>query len=297
MFSKTLKFSLMSLILLVPAWAHSAPLKVAVSILPQKYFVDQIGKDNVDVSVIVPPGASPATYSPTVQQMTDLSSTKTYFTMGVPFEKAWLPRLSDVNVDLNVVPLYERICLRKWPSSIAEKDTEAAKEADTCRPEKYDPHSWMSPPMVRVMAGTIRDTLVAADPDHADSYYKNYRAFVGEIDDADKAVVEALGDKALGKSFMVYHPAFGYFARAYGLKQIAIEIKGTEPTPAQLAKIVAEAKTMHSKIIFVQPQFSQQAAKTIAKEIGGSVIPVNPLAPNWTENIVSIAKGFAKALQ
>ena len=282
---------------MVPAWVQAEPMKIAASIIPQKYFAEQIGKDNDEVSVIVPAGASPATYYPSVKQMTELAAAKAYFKMGVPFEKAWLPRIADVNDNLRIVPIYERICLRKWPSSLADNSETTANEVDSYRPVKYDPHSWMSPPMVKIMAGTILDTLVAADPDHAESYYKNFLSFVAEISEVDKAVVDALGDNALGKSFMVYHPAFGYFARAYGMKQLAVEIKGTEPSPSQLAEIVAKAKKMKTKIIFVQPQFSQKAAKTIADEIGGSVFPVNPLASNWKKNMISIANDFAQAFQ
>ncbi len=292
-----LKLVALAALLAMPGMAQADPLKVAVSILPQKQFVEQIGGDNVEVAVVVPPGASPATYAPTVREMTDLAATTLYFPMGVPFEKAWLPRFTDVNKQMTVVPIYERVCLSAWPKSVAKalgKETDQPQTA--CRPEGGDPHSWMSPPMVRVMAGTIRDALIAADPDNETDYQTNFRAFVKKIDQVDQEIAEIISPTLAGKSFMVYHPAFGYFARAYGLHQLPVEISGSEPSPAQLQDVINRAKAENIKVIFVQKQFSQDAAKTVAKEIGGEVIPVNPLDEDWLDNMTSIAHALAAAI-
>jgi zinc transport system substrate-binding protein len=299
MFSNLIKLSALAILLNASA-SLASPLKVAVSITPEKYFVEQIGRKHVDVSVIVPPGASPATYSPTANQMNKLAQTKLYFSIGVPFENAWLPRIADVNPQLKITPIYQRICFRAWPSSVADDHPSTETKptvAPACRPEHPDPHIWMSPPLVRIMAGTIRDTLMVKDPAHRVDYLNNYHAFINQIDQLDQHISKTLAPAALGKSFMVYHPAFGYFARAYGLHQLPVEHKGTEPSPKALAEVIAQAKADKIKVIFVQPQFSQKAAQVIAEEIHGRVVAVNPLAEDWARNMKIIAQAFADAFQ
>lgn len=283
--------------------AASTPLNIAVSILPEKYFVEQVGKSHIHVTVVVPPGAEPATYAPTVGQMRALSKSTIYFTMGVPFERAWLPRFTGANPDIKIVPIYNRVCRRAWPAAIEKREKSQQKNptsestANHCHPINPDPHTWMSPPLVRIMAGSIRDALIKADPVHEQDYRRNYHQFVKEIDTVDLKIINALTGKTSGKSFMVYHPAFGYFARAYGLHQLPVENMGTEPTAKQLSDIVMLAKRRDIKVVFVQPQFSRRAAQSIANEIDGQVISVDPLAENWSKNLVSIAKAFSNALK
>ena len=97
--------------------------------------------------------------------------------------------------------------------------------------------------------------------------------------------------------FMVFHPAWGYFADAYGVEQISVEIEGKEPKPLQLQRLIENAKKGGIKVIFVQPQFSVKSAKIIAEAIGGEVIFANPLALNWIENMRQQAAKFKAALR
>ncbi len=282
-----------------PALVYAAPLKVAVSIVPEKYIVQQIGGEHVDVTVIVPPGAEPDTYAPKAAQMKALAKTEIYFPMGVPFENAWRDRIAGVNPKMDVVSAYERICRRQWPDGVGDDDDAGQApvgKAYPCRPNRADPHFWMSPALVRIMAGTIRDTLIAKDPQHAADYRQNFRKFALYINDIDSKILHAL-DKPHATDFLVYHPAFGYFARAYGLHQLPVQVQGTDPTPTQLAKVIKIAKQKQIKVVFVEPQFSKRAAKTIASEIGGEVVAVDPLAADWGENLVHVANAFASALK
>lgn len=297
MVSKLAKL-LLATVLVCPAFAYAQPLKVAVSVVPEKYFVEQVGGSHVDVSVIVPPGAEPDSYAPKAAQMRELAKTQIYFPMGVPFENAWQKRIAGVNPKMDVVPVYGRICRRQWPAGVGDDDgpSNAQTQAYPCRPSRGDPHIWMSPVLVRIMAGTIRDTLIAKDPKHAADYRQNFRKFALHIDKIDSEILKAL-DNPHASEFLVYHPAFGYFARAYGLHQLPVQVNGTDPTPAQLAKVIQVAKQKQIKVVFVEPQFSKRAAKTIAAEIGGEVVAVDPLAADWGKNLISVAQAFSKALK
>jgi zinc transport system substrate-binding protein len=96
---------------------------------------------------------------------------------------------------------------------------------------------------------------------------------------------------------MVFHPSWGYFARAYGLKQIPIEMEGKEPKPAELQYLIQYGREHGIKAIFVQPQFSWQAAQTIVISLGGQIILVDPLAPNWKKNLQEVAVKFQTTLR
>lgn len=281
----------------ISAASMAAEMNVAVSVLPEKYFVEQIGGDNVKVDVIVPPGSEPETYAVKAEQMKNLAQADVYFTMDVPFERAWLPRIASNAPQMRIVPLNQRICRREWPAGVGENaHNPNPQQGKDCVPVNPDPHTWMSPDLVRIMAGTIRDTLIQQDPDNAAQYRENYRNFVAHVDNIDLEILDALkGIKT--HQFMVFHPAFGYFARAYGLQQLPIQMHGTNPTPKQLADIISLAKQEDIKVIFVQPQFSERAAQTIADQVGAELVSVDPLAENWGENMVKVAQTFASALQ
>jgi zinc transport system substrate-binding protein len=271
------------------------PMPVFVSINPQKYFVQQIGKDLVNIQVMVPPGASPATYEPKPRQMADLSKTKTYFAIGVPFENAWLDKIAAANPDMTVVHTDDGI--KKIPMATHHHNAEEAHhEAGTHEHRGLDPHIWLSPPLVKIQASTIMKTLQKLDPSHRAEYQSNYRQFVAQIDELHNELKMIFKNKQ-GLQFMVFHPSWGYFAKAYGLKQVAVEIEGKDPKPAQLKELIENAKEEGIKVIFVQPQFSTKSAQLVAKEIGGQVTLADPLAVNWLANLRDVAQKFEAALK
>ena len=267
-------------------------LTVFVSIAPQKYFVHQIGQERVDVEIMVPPGASPATYEPKPRQMAALSKTPVYFAIGVPFEKNWLKKITAANPNMRVVHTDHGI--QKIPMNAhrhaAEPHTEKGHHGEP------DPHIWLSPELVKVQARTIRDALQEVDPAHRSVYDTNYKAFVSTLAALDAEFRNMFVDKQ-GLQFMVFHPSWGYFARTYGLKQVAVEIEGKDPKPAQLKALIEHAKDNGIKIIFVQPQFSSKSAKLVAKEIGGQVVVADPLAQDWSGNLRQVVREIKGALQ
>ena len=267
-------------------------LAVFVSIAPQKYFVHQIGQERVDVQVMVQPGASPATYEPKPRQMAALSKTPIYFAIGVPFEKNWLKKFAAANPNMRVV--HKDHGIQKIPMSAHRHEAGQGPEKDHYG--EPDPHIWLTPALVMIQARTIRDALQEIDPAHRSVYETNYKAFTSTLAALDAELRNMFADKQ-GLQFMVFHPSWGYFADTYGLKQVAVEIEGKNPKPAQLKELIEHAKEKGIKIIFVQPQFSSKSAKLVAREIGGQVAVADPLAQDWSANLRAVVREFKGALQ
>lgn len=292
------------------AWADEK-LPVFVSIVPQKFFVQQIGGELVDVSVLVEPGASPETYEPKPQQMAALSRTKIYFAIGVPFEKVWLGKIISASPNMLVVRTdtgIEKIPMKAHqhpnekihphdPEEYGPRQGPKLDDADnTARQRLLDPHIWLSPPLVKIQARHIFDALQNFDPSHGVRYLTNYRKFLRDLDEIDTELKDIFAGKK-GLEFFVFHPSWAYFAQAYGLKQISIEIEGKDPKPAQLKQIIQHAKSKDIKVLFVQPQFSTKSAEIIAKAIGAQIVFANPLAADWADNLRRQAREFKAALK
>ncbi len=290
----------------------TARMPVFVSIAPQKYFVKQIGKELVDVQVMVQPGGNPATYEPKPKQMFQISEAKLYFAIGVPFEKAWLKKIIASNPEMKVI--YTDQGIDKIPMTVYHYHDEAEKNRKNGDPQKetyhqahaenehqhgaeiLDPHIWLSPPLVKIQTRTMLDALREMDPSHQTVYEENYNQFVSRTDKLDADLRKAFAGK-VGLQFMVFHPAWGYFAHAYGLEQVPIEIEGKDPKPAQLKGLIEHARNKGIKVIFVQPQFSTKSAKLVAGEIAGRVVFADPLAEDWMTNLREIAAKFEAALK
>ncbi len=264
------------------AYAKSV-MPVYVSIVPQKYFVEKIGGALVNVSVMVKPGANPATYEPKPRQMVDLSKTNIYFAIGVPFEKVWLNKIAGANPKMLVV---------HTEKGIEKKSMKADKPQGI-----KDPHIWLSPPLVMIQARNILNALVVIDQANKSVYEAGYKKFIIEIDNLDAELKEIFAEKRKGTEFIVFHPSWGYFARAYGLKQIPVEIEGKDPKPADLQRLVKYAKKIGVKVIFVQPQFSVTNASVIAQAIDGQIAFADPLALNWPDNLRQVATKFKATLR
>ena len=289
-------------------------LPVFVSIVPQKYFVQQIGKELVDVQVMVLPGANPATYEPKPRQMADLSKAKLYFAIDVPFENAWLKNIADANPNMRVIHTdhgIEKLAMKAHHHHDDEAEEhheadhdhekgehhgEATHDEDHHEHAGRDPHIWLSPPLVKIQARNILAALQEADPAHRSVYEANFKEFTARIDRLDTDLKNTFAGRK-GLQFMVFHPAWGYFAHAYGLKQVPIEIEGKDPKPAQLKELIQHARESGIKVVFVQPQFSTKSAQLIAREIGGQVAFANPLAEDWMANLRQVADKFQAALK
>jgi zinc transport system substrate-binding protein len=251
--------------------------------------------------VMVPPGASPHSYEPKPEQMRALARASAYFAIGVEYEKAVLPKIAAMHPDLKIVQTDAGIVKapmtgRHQHGQAKEHEHEHEHEHGHHHHKGLDNHVWLAPELVRIQAKNILESLTALDPAHAAVYASNYRAFMADLDSLDVDIKEALGGRE-GSAFMVFHPAWGYFATQYGLRQIPVEVEGKEPTAQDLQRLIDRAKSEQIRVVFVSPQFSTRSAETIAKAINGQVVPVNPLAEDWMENMRTVAEKFRQAMQ
>lgn len=274
----------------------SDPMAVFVSVQPQAYFVERIAGDLVKIGVLVNPGQSPHTYEPTPKQIAELIGAKIFFSIGLPFEERILSKIKALDTHIEVINSSAGIPVRTFKEDEAEDEARGPTEEHRHEHSSGtpDPHIWMNPRYVKIQAGTIVDALTRLDPDHAGSYQMGYDAFIRELDELDRSLTQLL-TPFKGKEFMVFHPSFGYFADAYGLKQHAIEIEGKEPTSRQLVQLIDTAKSSNCTVIFTQPQFSPKSAQAVAEAIRGTLVPLDALSKDYMTNMKLIGTTLEKA--
>ncbi|MEN8116262.1 MAG: zinc ABC transporter substrate-binding protein [Bacteroidota bacterium] len=252
---------------------------ITVSILPQKTFVEKIAGDDFEVNVLIPSGASPAAYTLLPSQLKDISRSALWFRMGyIGFEYSWKDKIEQANTNMNVVDLSEGLDL------IA---SEIEQHGDHVHMHGVDPHIWLSPTLVKKISKRILDELCDLKPEKTAEYKANYMRFVKECDQLNIEIKNKLKDFE-GRKFIVFHPSLSYYAREYGLDQYSLESGGKEPTPQHLAKIVDMAKEENIRIIYIQSEFDREHARVFADEIGGEIIQVWPLNPEWAENLMQM---------
>lgn len=272
-----------------PSRSGDIPL-VMVSIPPQEYFVERIAGGRVEVDAALPPGASPATYEPGPAEMRQVSEADLYLSIGVPFESAWLPRLESANPDLPVVATHRGVDRR--PIDRYGAHAEGEEHGHGHEHGSPDPHIWLSPELVRLQADTIAAALARLDPGGDSAYAVNLASFGREIDSLQtgiRAVLEAVR----GDTFVVFHPSWGYFADEFGLYQLPIEVRGQEPSPSELARLVEVAEGLSDPVVLVAPQFSRRSAQTLAGEIGARLEEADPLARDWASSLQAVARRIA----
>jgi len=259
--------------------------RLAVTILPQRQMLQRLAGDRFDVDVLIPPGFNPATYSPAPDQIRRLSRTRIWFRIGrLPFELNWTSRIASAHPALTIV------------------DTSAG--TDWIVPERkgagggagVDPHIWLSPRLAKIQARHMTEALIRLDPENRETYQSRCKSLEEDIADLDANIRSILRDPA-SRRFLVFHPSWGYFARDYGLFQVAIEKEGKGPAPASLAGTVALARREGLRVVFVQHQFDTTAAEVVAREIGGRVEKLDPLAEDWFTNLEETAKIIGNALR
>lgn len=269
-------------------------LSVLVSIQPQGYFVERIAGDRAEVTVLIPPGASPAAYEMSPSEMRAVSLGDVWFSIGVTAENPWQQEFPSLNPGLLAVSTVEG--MERLPIDRYGVPGEHHDHGHGHSHGGTDPHVWLSPELVKVQARVIAETLSDIDPDNAESYMENLRSFTDDISALQDELKEVLEPHA-GSSFMVFHPAWGYFADEFGLVQVPIEIAGSEPSPREMSLLLDHAREEGIGVVFVSPQFSTSSAETIALELGASVVVIDPLAADWLTNMRMVAGELAGAME
>jgi len=216
--------------------------------------------------------------------MAALDSADVYFRIGVSFEETLMERITGSMPQLNVIDLRRGIDLQP-----VSGDTGAHAHG------RMDPHTWLSPELAAVQARTIHEELVRLDADGAATYSANLEELVSDLEEVDREVRETLRPFA-GREMFVFHPAFGYFARAYDLVQVPIEIEGKEPAPRELESLIELARERRFGTIFVQPEFSDASARAIAVEVGAEIVRLDPLARDYITNLREMANNMRDGL-
>jgi len=253
---------LLFLFIFLSAYAYN----VSVSILPQKFIIDNISQNTINVNVMLPKGANPALYSPTAKQLLNLKKSKIYFTIEVPFEKAWIHKFKAINPKMKII---------SFAKFIHKKSS--------------NPHIWLDPILLIKQAKVVYLSLLQMNPEKKDFYYKNYIQFKNKCLEID-AKIRKLLSNLKNRKFIIFHPNLYYFAKRYNLIEIAMQNKGKEPSFKYLLKIIKTAKQNNIKIIFTSPEFSKKSAKFLASKIDAKVIDFSALEYDIFKNLLKVSQ-------
>jgi zinc transport system substrate-binding protein len=271
--------------------ASPPPLKIFVSVPPQKWISDKIGGALVTTEVLVNKGQDPHTYEPTPKQLTTLSQAQLYFTLDLEFEKQIIPKLEQTVPTLRIIDTADsipKIAMTEHEHDEPKPGNQVHANKEHQHDEGLDPHVWLSPLNLKIMAADMARAMIASDPANKATYEKNLSETTRLLDQVHQKIEQKLAPYQ-GASFYVFHPAFGYFAHTYHLQQQAIETGGKSPTPRQLSSLITQAKANKARVIFVQPQFDPKSAQAIATAIHGEVVPLDPLAEDVAANLEAMA--------
>jgi zinc transport system substrate-binding protein len=247
--------------------------------------VGRVGGDRVHAQALLAPGASPHTYEPTPRQVAGLWEADLFLGIGVPFETPLVAKIASLRPDLPVADCSRGIELQ--PIDDAHLGAHPG--------ERFDPHTWLDPVLVKVEAAAVRDQLCRLAPADCAALDANLASYLADLEAAHRRI-EALLAPYRGRTLLVFHPAYGYFARRYGLEQVAVEIGGKEPTPRQLGLLVEQAKASGASVLFVQPQVRGSTAAAVAEAVGCPLVELDPLAEDLTANLERMAHAIAAAM-
>lgn len=262
-------------------------LLVVAGVPPIAYLAEQIGGDRVQVEILVRPGQDPHTFQPTPRDVSSLNRASLFLEIGMPFESVLVTAIRQANPRLKVVEV---------AAGVRKRMADAHDHGHEDERGQPDPHVWLSPPLLKIQAKNVAGAFAATDPAHAAEYRRNLSDLLQRID-ATHRRIEKMMSPYRGRSFVVFHPAFGYFADAYGLTQEPVEAGGRQPGPRQLRTLIEKAKADGITTIFAQPEFDPRSAKIIAEQIGGQVVTINGLAKNVLADVQDIAEQVEKSFQ
>ncbi len=260
------------------ASGSTAVVSVIVPVEPYVLVVNRIAEERVDAHTLVPPGQSPHTYSPTPQQIAGFAKADVLFHVGLELERGLVPRLRELDRGLLVVDL--------MPDEPEPPDAHDHERG-------HDPHVWLDPSNVIRQAALIAETLSRLDPAGSEGYAAGLDSLVRDLSRLDEELTSRLRPHA-GSRFYVFHPAFGHFAEAYGLEQVAVETDGKEPSARRLVELVDMARGDDTRVIITQPQHSDATIRTLAREIDAKIVSIDPLAYDLFATLRALADAITR---
>lgn len=256
---------------------------VTVSIEPQRYLLEQITGDRVQVRSLLTEGANPETYDPSVTHMHNLGKSIGYLRMdNIGFEAALIDKIREANPGLKI-----------FDTSAGVDPIMGTHSHGPHEHSAIDPHTWTSVKNARIIAANMLKAMEQIDPRNKSYYRHNYEIFDARLDSIDSRIARRLAPYR-GSSFMVWHPSLSYFARDYGLNQIVVgNVEHKESSISDLRAAIDDARSHGASIFFFQKDFDSRQVSAINSELEACEIIINPLSYNWEEEIIRIAESIA----
>lgn len=269
---------------------------VTVSLLPQKYWVDRLAGNLIETNAMLVDGADHSTYEPTAEQMRKISQSAIYFRIGnIDFENAWVPRFKSSNPNLNIIDLSENLDLSGVETFQCRHHTDTVCADSHHSEHRCDPHTWMSPLLVRRMVSTISNELCKILPEETATIRKNEATLHADIDSLDNYINNKFV-ASKNRKFLLFHPALTWYAQRYGLEQLVVEVDGKEPSASKLREIIEEVRSENIKVVLIQNEFPFERATVIAQETNAEIAQIKPLDYNWLTIMYEITDIIDKAL-
>jgi zinc transport system substrate-binding protein len=248
--------------------------QVAASIPPLAWFVDRLSGGELAVATLLPPGANPHAYEPTLAQLEATSRAVLWVRVGhpsFPFERGAFEAL------------------------LADAAARVVDAADAAAQRGEDPHVWLSARAARGIAARVAGGLAERFPERAAGVAERAAGLDAELAALERELGERLAPFR-GRAFFVYHPDWTAFAADHGLRQVALERGHKEPDAKALRELILEARREGARSIFVQPQFSRESAELVAREVGARVVAIDPLAYDLPATLRAMSEALAEAL-
>ncbi len=290
------------------------PLPITVTLHPLKHLAEVIGGNALQVAVLLPAGRNPHSFDPSPSQLRQLSGSRILLAAGSPFEKVWVPRIRQQLPKLPIVDIGTPLSTRRFSagelgaeeSGDAHGDHDAHADHDSHDSHSThgdhdaeeagmaDPHWWTSPALLRQASQAIAAELIRLDPANQVRYRAGLATLLQEIAGAEQRIATLL-QPARGRTILLFHPSFGYFADQYGLRQLAIEQAGHQPGPQTLSRILAQARAAGVGAVFVQAQFDQRIAQSVAQQLKVPVVKVDNLSEQLLPALEAAAAEIARS--
>lgn len=263
----------------------ATPIKVLVSVLPQKEMIERIGGEYVEVEVLVPKGKSPEIYEPSIAQMKYIEDSHIFFGVGMPFESAWLKRIAHINPSLIYYNLAHSVLTDN-----------RIKGADSKHTHAHNPHIWLSPKAILPQIDIIAQTLGKLDKEHFKIFQQNATLLSDDIKAIQEHTKELFAKEDSKKSFITYHPALTYWSAEFKVKELSIENNGKEIKGRELVALMAQAKKDSVEAIFIQPEFTKSRVEMFARELDLRIIELDVLRKDWLLSLQDLACQIAFSL-
>lgn len=257
---------------------------VVVSIVPYQFFVEKISGDTIDVHSLVPPGMDVHTFEPTMKSASLLLTARGWIGVGEPFEQKITDTLHHSGSKAITLNISDHLSLLQYPNTLHFHPPDQIGHSCSGR----DLHVWLSPRLMVAQVQLIADSLASMFPEHRECYVANAKNLLQEMEELHLSLQKTLSPIA-GSTFLISHPALGYFCKDYQLFQLSVETDGKEPLPKDLSRILSLAREKNVKLMVVQKNYPDKGAKIIAKQLQIPIYYFDPYQSNYIENLRELA--------